>query len=92
LAALVEVYSPSELIDAICARSFLDAYGFCTFLYNEHHITQSSGMLGLALGGYRILVAEEDASEAKRLLSAAMEGEFQLDDRFDESQLLLSLW
>jgi hypothetical protein len=90
MGALVEVYWTFDLVDAICARSFLDSRGFCSFLRNEHHITQSSAMLGLALGGYLILVIEDDAMEAKSLLKAAAANEHCLDDEFDESQI--SLW
>lgn len=90
MGALVEVYSTFELVDAICVRSFLDSRGFCTFLQNEHHITQSSGMLGLALGGYRIMVIDEDAKEARNLLKTAEDGEHRLDEEFKES--LVSLW
>jgi hypothetical protein len=92
LGALVEVYWTLDLFDAVCAKSFLDSCGLYSFLQNEHHITQSSGTLGLALGGYRLLVIEDDAAEAVRLLAAAEAGEMALDDEFEESNVSLSLW
>ncbi len=92
MSAFVEVYRALERTDVILVRSFLDSQGFFTLLRNEHHITQSSEFLSLALGGYQILVIDTDAPEAKCLISAAMKGEFQLDKDFDEDELSISLW
>lgn len=89
---MITVYKAIELTDVICARSFLDAHGFFTWLRNEHHITQSSGMLSLALGGYQILVIDEDTAEAINLFMAAENGKLELAPDFDENQLSLSLW
>lgn len=89
MTAFVEVYRALEYSDVICVRSYLDAQGFFTLLLNEHHITQSSAVLSLALGGYQILVPVTDAAEAKSLLSVATEGEFRIGEDFDESQLSL---
>lgn len=92
MGTLVEVYWSFDLGEAICAKSYLDAYDIFSFIRNEHHITMSGGTLGLALGGYRILTILEKAPEARRLLAAAEDGESSLDDGFEENQLSLSLW
>lgn len=90
MAALVEAYWSLELFAAICVKSFLESRDIPVFLWNEHHITQSSGVLGLALGGYRVMVVDHDAIKAFDLLKAAEANEYRLDDDFDES--LISRW
>lgn len=88
---LVEVIRSFDLVEAICAKSFLDSRGVWSFIQNEHHITMSSGMLSVALGGYRILTAPDDAAEARRWLAAAEAGADSLDDDFDKNDLSLTL-
>ncbi len=84
---LVEVFRSFDLVEAICAKSFLDSRGVYSFIQNEHHITQSGGLLGVALGGYRILAAHSDAAEARRWLAEARAGEDRLDVDFDENEI-----
>ena len=89
---LVEVFRSFDLVEAICAKSFLDSRGVFSFIQNEHHITQSSGLLGVALGGFRIVVAAADATEARRALVEADAGGLALDEDFDEDSVSNSLW
>lgn len=67
--------------------SYLEAHGIQTFLHNEHHIVMSGSTLNLALGGFRIVVLSEDASEARSLLQEAHKGAHFLDEDFDERSL-----
>ncbi len=85
--SLVEVRQTYDLSEALCAKSFLDSCGIFSFVQNEHHITMSSGVLGVALGGFRILVSSEDAIEAKRQFEAADANKYELNDDFDESRI-----
>ncbi len=92
MGSLVEICQTLDLGEALCIKAFLNAQEIYTFVQNEHHITQSSGMLSLALGGFRIVVAAEDAKEARRLLAQADSGELALQEDFDEGSISTSLW
>ncbi|MCB2114159.1 MAG: hypothetical protein KDD85_11520 [Parvularculaceae bacterium] len=86
LVAIVEIYRAHDLTDLICVRSFLESRGICAFVRNEQHITQSGGVLALALGGYQLHVVEPQAREALIALGGAQNGEFALADDFDENR------
>lgn len=92
MGSLVEIRRTLDLGEALCIKAFVNAREIYTFVQNEHHITQSSGMLSLALGGFRIVVAAEDAAEARRVLADADAGEFALQEDFDDSSISTSLW
>jgi len=92
MGSLVEIRRTWDLGEALCIKSFLDAREICALILNEHHITQTSGMLNLALGGFRIAVAAEDAAEAGQALAAADSGDVALADDFDEGSISTSLW
>ncbi len=91
MGSLVEIRRTLDLGEALCIKAFLDAREIYTFVQNEHHITQSSGMLSLAPGGFRIVVAAEDAKEARRALAEADTGELTLQEDFDEGSISASL-
>ena len=90
MSGLVAIFVTFDLTEAICVRSFLDSRGIFTFLQNEHHITQSTGTLAAALGGYRLLVADADVQDARRLLQEAAAEKHSLAEDFDEGDV--SLW
>ncbi|MEQ8179640.1 MAG: hypothetical protein RIC52_01540 [Amphiplicatus sp.] len=84
---LVEIHYEYDLVDAICAYSFLDSHGVYAIIQNENHLRNTASLLSVALGGYRILVHSADAEEARRLFGAARRGEHRLPDDFDEAAL-----
>ncbi len=61
-------------------RSFLAAHGIETATRGEA-LRKTHGLTLDGLGQVEILVAPEDADDARRLLSAVERGEFTLDDR-----------
>jgi hypothetical protein len=57
-------FSKSE--DAYLFRSFLDAQGIESYIFDEH-ISQLFWQYTLAFGGIRVVVADEDAEEAEKV-------------------------
>ena len=90
MGSLVEIRQTLDLGEALCIKAFLNAREIYTFVQNEHHITQSGGVLSLTLGGYRIVVAAEDALEARRALAEADSGDIALQEDFDEGLISTS--
>ena len=67
MSRLVEIatfYSPEE---AYCAQGALRSGGCFTLLSNEHHLNVAPS-LRVGLGGYRLLVLEEDANDIRLAL------------------------
>jgi hypothetical protein len=92
MGSLVEIRRTWDLGEALCIKSFLDSRGIYSLIQNEHHITMTGGCLSIALGGFRIAVAIEDAKECGALLAAADASACSLGDEFDEDTVSLSLW
>lgn len=92
MGSLVEVRRTWDLGEAICLKSFLESQDIYSFIQNEHHLTMTGGILGAALGGYRIVVASEDAQKAREILMAADAEDYSLGEDFDEGRLSSSLF
>lgn len=75
LTEIAHFYDPEE---AYCARAYLAARGVDALFQNEHHLTVAP-WLRIALGGYRLLVSDENADAAARLLR-----EISTDGRKDQ--------
>ena len=74
LVEIAHFYDPEE---AYCARGYLGAQGVHTVIQNEHHLNVAP-LLRVALGGYRLLAASEDANDAKRLLADVAKAESEI--------------
>ncbi len=75
-------YDPEE---ALCAQSALQADGCVHFLHNSNHLSVAPS-LRVALGGYRLLVMDEDVASVREVLAQLRSGRgapIQAPDTFD---------
>lgn len=68
LVEIANIYSPEE---AFCVRACLRSAGIYCVLQNEHHLS-SAPWMRVALGGYRLLVLEDEADQAKSVIENAL--------------------
>lgn len=64
LSAIAQFADPEE---AYCAKGFLRARGIDCIIQNDHHLTMAP-WLRVALGGYRLMVIDAFADDAKAAL------------------------
>ncbi len=82
LVEIAHFYDPEE---AYCARGYLGAQGVHTVIQNEHHLNVAP-LLRVALGGYRLLAASEDANDAKQLLADVAKAESETRPRQEPAE------
>jgi len=75
----VVVFKAQGEIEEAQVRSFLAAHDIPTIVQGEA-LRKTHGLTLNGLGAVEILVASEQADEARRLLAAADRGELTLDD------------
>lgn len=71
LVEIAHIYDPEE---AFCVRAYLRSAGVYCVLQNEHHLG-SAPWMRVALGGYRLLVVDDEAEDAKSLIENALGAE-----------------
>jgi putative signal transducing protein len=76
------VFVASGEVLAQQVRAFLEAAGIATLERGEA-LRKTHGLTVDGLGAVEILVAEEDAAQARELLDSAEAGAFRLDDQAD---------
>jgi hypothetical protein len=79
---LQRVFVASGEAHAQQIRAFLEAAGIATIERGEA-LRKTHGLTLDGLGAVEILVAEEDAAQARELLASAETGAFRLDDDTD---------
>lgn len=76
---LVSVYSAAGLLEADMLKAFLEAQGLKVFLSQES-VGRTLGLSAGTLGKVIVMVPEEQVDEAKELLTAIEEGDFDNPD------------
>ena len=87
---LVSIYSAAGLLEADMLKAFLEAQGFRVFLSQES-VGRTLGLSAGTLGKVDVMVPEEQVPEAKVILTAMTEGDFDdieyhEDNNVSESQ------
>jgi hypothetical protein len=72
---LVNIYSAAGLLEADMLKAFLEAQGLSVFLSQES-VGRTLGLSAGTLGKVDVMVPKEQVSEAKALLTAISEGDF----------------
>ena len=79
---LVSVFSAAGLLEADMLKAFLEAQGLKVIL-NQESVGRTLGLSAGTLGRVKVMVPEEQADEARALITAIEEGDFD-DHEFDE--------
>lgn len=83
---LVSIYSAAGLLEADMLKGFLEAQGLKVFLSQES-VGRTLGLSAGTLGRVNVMVPEEQVDEAKALLTAIEEGEFDDSELNENSDL-----
>jgi len=76
---LIKVYSSAGQLEAEMIKAFLEAQGINVIL-NQESLGRTMGLSAGPLGEVQILVAESQVAEARELLIAMANGEFEIDE------------
>lgn len=80
----VSIYSAAGLLEADMLKGFLEAQGLKVLLSQES-VGRTLGLSAGTLGKVEVMVPEEQVAEAKRLLTAIENGEFEDFDYSEDS-------
>lgn len=83
---LVSIYAAAGLLEAEMLKAFLEAQGLTVFLSQES-VGRTLGLSAGTLGMVEVMVPEERVSEAKALLTAISDGEFNDVEYHEENDL-----
>lgn len=72
---IVSIYSAAGLLEADMLKAFLESQGLTVFLSQES-VGRTLGLSAGTLGKVDVLVPEEQVAEAKDLLTAIEDGDF----------------
>jgi len=80
---MIRVFRTTDLLEAEILRSFLHSQGIEAEVFDRETVRQD-WFRAIALGGYRVMVADEVGNDARALLKRWQAGEFALDEASED--------